>query len=101
MDYNSGNPLGVGWLQATIKDGVRSSSATSYLAPKFVDRRNLHVLVNARVTRVRGARHSKAFDTVDFVFQSGGKCHIYRGVRCHEPSLYDIVFMSEWVIILN
>ncbi|KAF4576250.1 hypothetical protein EYR36_004227 [Pleurotus pulmonarius] len=71
LDYNSGNPLGVGWLQATIKDGVRSSSAASYLAPKFVDRRNLHVLVNARVTRVRGARHSKAFDTVDFVFQSG------------------------------
>ncbi|KDQ32953.1 hypothetical protein PLEOSDRAFT_1032666 [Pleurotus ostreatus PC15] len=72
LDYNSGNPLGVGWLQATIKSGVRSSSATSYLAPKYVKRKNLHVLVNARVTRVREGKHSKVFDTVEFMSQSDG-----------------------------
>lgn len=71
LDYNSGNPLGVGWLQATIKSGVRSSSATSYLAPKFVKRKNLHVLVNARVARVREGKHSNVFDTVEFMSQSG------------------------------
>ncbi|KAJ7191465.1 glucose-methanol-choline oxidoreductase, partial [Mycena pura] len=29
LDMNSGNTIGIGWMQATIKDGVRSSSATS------------------------------------------------------------------------
>lgn len=41
-----------GWGQFTIKDGERSSSATSYLAPQFAKRENLHVLLNSRVSRV-------------------------------------------------
>ncbi|KAG6856866.1 hypothetical protein H0H87_012683 [Tephrocybe sp. NHM501043] len=52
LDMNSGNPLGVGWLQSTIKNGERSSSATSYLGPQFINRKNLHVLLNTRVTRL-------------------------------------------------
>ncbi|KAJ7653798.1 aryl-alcohol-oxidase from pleurotus Eryingii [Mycena rosella] len=52
LDMNSGFPLGVGYGQTTIKNGSRSSSATSYLAPQFVARPNLHVLLNAHVTRV-------------------------------------------------
>ncbi|KAJ7697520.1 aryl-alcohol oxidase [Mycena olivaceomarginata] len=31
LDFNSGEPLGVGWLQSTIGGGERSSSARSYL----------------------------------------------------------------------
>ncbi|KAF5377860.1 hypothetical protein D9615_006743 [Tricholomella constricta] len=52
LDMNSGNQIGIGWTQSTIKGGERSSSATSYLAPRFVERKNLHVLIHARVTRV-------------------------------------------------
>ncbi|KAJ6494581.1 alcohol oxidase [Mycena sanguinolenta] len=52
LDMNSGNPIGIGWGQATIKDGSRSSSATSYLGSQYISRPNLHVLLNARVTRV-------------------------------------------------
>ncbi|KAJ6474770.1 aryl-alcohol oxidase [Mycena sanguinolenta] len=52
LDYNSGEPLGVGWFQSTIGGGKRSSSATSYLAPKFIRRRNLHVLLHAQVSRL-------------------------------------------------
>ncbi|KAJ7187788.1 aryl alcohol oxidase [Mycena filopes] len=52
LDMNGGIPLGVGWSQSTIKNGSRSSSATSYLAPEFLERPNLHVLLHARVTRV-------------------------------------------------
>ncbi|KAF8590339.1 GMC oxidoreductase [Ramaria rubella] len=69
LDMNSGSPLGVGWLQATIKDGKRSSSATSYLGPEFVNRPNLHVLLNAQVTRLIPSNHSDenlAFNTVEF-----------------------------------
>ena len=42
----------LGWTQSTIKGGQRSSSATSYLAPQFIGRPNLHVVLGARVTRL-------------------------------------------------
>ncbi|KAF8142428.1 GMC oxidoreductase-domain-containing protein [Mycena galopus ATCC 62051] len=51
-DMNSGRPLGLGWFQATIDGGQRSSAATSYLGPNFISRPNLHVLVNSRVTQI-------------------------------------------------
>ncbi|KAJ7190450.1 pyranose dehydrogenase [Mycena pura] len=69
LDYNSGEPLGVGWLQSTIGGGKRSSSATSYLAPKFIQRENLHVLLHAQVSRLVGPRTKKgvvSFEGVEF-----------------------------------
>ncbi|KAJ7743768.1 alcohol oxidase [Mycena metata] len=71
LDMNSGFPLGVGWQQSTVKNGARSSSATSYLAPEFVNRPNLHVLLHARVTRVL-ASSSNAFRTVEFAQDQQG-----------------------------
>ncbi|KAF9002555.1 pyranose dehydrogenase [Cyathus striatus] len=52
LDLNSGNPLGVAWAQATIGNGTRSTSATSYLAPNYINRPNLYVVINTKVTRV-------------------------------------------------
>ncbi|KAG6836453.1 hypothetical protein H0H93_007885, partial [Arthromyces matolae] len=52
LDYNSGNPLGLSYVQQTIDKGRRSSSATSYLAPQFLNRSNLDVLLNSQVTRI-------------------------------------------------
>ncbi|KAF9493788.1 FAD/NAD(P)-binding domain-containing protein [Pleurotus eryngii] len=58
VDTSSGRLISVddqplkGWIQGTIKGGRRSSFATSYLGPRFVRRRNLHVLLHARVTRL-------------------------------------------------
>ncbi|KAF9443489.1 GMC oxidoreductase [Macrolepiota fuliginosa MF-IS2] len=53
LDFNSGMPLGVGWLQATIgHDGTRSSAATSYLTPQVQSRKNLHIVTDTLVTRV-------------------------------------------------
>ncbi|KAF9484384.1 pyranose dehydrogenase [Pholiota conissans] len=52
LDMNSGNPLGVGWLQATNGHGIRSSAATTYLAPQFQARPNLFILLETRVTRI-------------------------------------------------
>ncbi|KAF8199858.1 aryl-alcohol oxidase-like protein [Mycena galopus ATCC 62051] len=72
IDMNSGYQLGIGWEQQTVKDGSRSSSATSYLAPEFVARPNLHVLLHARVTRVLPTT-SNTFRTVEFVPDLGGK----------------------------
>ncbi|KAJ6494966.1 aryl-alcohol-oxidase from pleurotus Eryingii [Mycena vulgaris] len=72
LDMNSGYQLGIGWGQATIKNGSRSSSATSYLAPQFIRRPNLHVLLHARVTRILQTA-SGDFRTVEFVQDLNGK----------------------------
>ncbi|KAF7307847.1 hypothetical protein MKEN_01145000 [Mycena kentingensis (nom. inval.)] len=70
IDYNSGKPLGLGWLQSTIGDGMRSSSATSYLADHFLERKNLDVLLNAQVSKLvlsRDATRGKpSFSGVEF-----------------------------------
>ncbi|KAJ7049706.1 alcohol oxidase [Mycena amicta] len=65
LDMNSGFPLGVGWTQMTALNGARSSSATSYLAPKFVARPNLQVLLHVRVTRILPTA-TNDFRTVEF-----------------------------------
>ncbi|KAG6911008.1 hypothetical protein DXG01_005423 [Tephrocybe rancida] len=77
QDMNSGSPIGVGWLQSTIKRGRRSSSASSYLSPKYLGRPNLDILVNARVTRVlptgqRSSGSQHAFRTVEIAQSSTG-----------------------------
>ncbi|KAJ6449335.1 alcohol oxidase [Mycena sanguinolenta] len=74
LDYNSGEPLGVGWFQSTIGGGKRSSSATSYLAPKFIQRQNLHVLLHAQVSRLVGAQTAKGVVTFGGVEFSQGTC---------------------------
>ncbi|KAJ7186887.1 alcohol oxidase [Mycena filopes] len=65
--FNLDMNISLGWTQATIKDGARSSSATSYLAPNFVNRPNLKVLLNAQVTRVLSTTGNTTFRTVEFV----------------------------------
>ncbi|KAG6910329.1 hypothetical protein DXG01_011397 [Tephrocybe rancida] len=73
LDANSGDPLGVSYVQMSIKKGRRSSSATSYLAPEFLQRANLDVLVNTHVTRVIQTGTSKglpAFHEVEISHNS-------------------------------
>ncbi|KDQ57028.1 aryl-alcohol oxidase [Jaapia argillacea MUCL 33604] len=72
-DNNGGNVLGVGWTQATVGSGLRSSSATSYLGPKYASRPNLHILLNAQVTKLirTGTKGGiPSFHTVEFALAS-------------------------------
>ncbi|KAJ3561519.1 hypothetical protein NP233_g10144 [Leucocoprinus birnbaumii] len=63
LDWNSGRPLGVGWLQATIgHDGTRSSAATAYLTPRVRNRKNLHIVTETRVTRVLQTTGTRGLD---------------------------------------
>ncbi|KAF8870422.1 glucose-methanol-choline oxidoreductase, partial [Infundibulicybe gibba] len=65
-DYNSGSELGLGWVQLTASERMRSSSSSAYLAPSFLARLNLHVVVGVEVSRaietgVKGdCRHSSS-----------------------------------------
>ncbi|KAJ7266573.1 aryl-alcohol oxidase [Mycena rebaudengoi] len=75
LDMNSGQHLGLGWIQSTINGGQRSSAATSYLGPSFMSRPNLHVLINTHVTRLihTGVEKGKpAFRGVEFAQKEQG-----------------------------
>ncbi|KAA1470705.1 alcohol oxidase [Dentipellis sp. KUC8613] len=65
-DVNVGAAKGVGWSQATIGNGERSSAQASYLAPKFINRPNLDVLIHARALRVVPTT-GKEFTTVEYI----------------------------------
>ncbi|ESK84508.1 aryl-alcohol oxidase [Moniliophthora roreri MCA 2997] len=76
LDTNSGFQLGVGYSQSTIRNGTRSSSATSYLADKFVRRPNLHILLHSHVTRILPEKEGLlAFARVEFSQDGGKKLH--------------------------
>ncbi|PBL03982.1 alcohol oxidase [Armillaria gallica] len=74
LDYNAGHPIGFGWIQSTIRNGERSSSATSYLADQYLSRPNLHILVHASVIRVSSSTSGDTIDAVEFT-QSGALLH--------------------------
>ncbi len=69
-DFNAGRQDGVGWYQATQRNGRRCSTATAYLHP-VLDRPNLElrtgarahrvVLDRGRATGVAGERHGERF----------------------------------------
>ncbi|KAF7345143.1 hypothetical protein MSAN_01890400 [Mycena sanguinolenta] len=69
LDMNSGKPLGVGWLQYTIGDGERSSSATGYLTPDVLQRPNLDVLLHAQVSKLVNLTKSRVSPSEPFAFQ--------------------------------
>ncbi|KAK7464989.1 hypothetical protein VKT23_006198 [Stygiomarasmius scandens] len=67
QDMNSGFHLGIGWQVSTVRNGSRSSSATSYLAPEYANRPNLDVVLNTRVTRILAEDNSTSFKTVEYL----------------------------------
>ncbi|ESK84507.1 aryl-alcohol oxidase [Moniliophthora roreri MCA 2997] len=76
LDTNSGFQLGVGYAQSTVRNGTRSSSATSYLADRFVRRPNLHVLLHSHVTRILPEKEGLLeFARVEFSQDGGKKLH--------------------------
>ena len=44
--------IGFGWIQGTIGNGQRSSSATTYVGPGYINRPNLHILLHAHATKL-------------------------------------------------
>ncbi|RDX49969.1 alcohol oxidase [Lentinus brumalis] len=72
VDINSGEHLGIGWTQALIDRGVRSSSK-AYLAPKYLNRKNLDVLLHARVSRVLPTDGALFLNSIEFQDGEGGE----------------------------
>jgi choline dehydrogenase-like flavoprotein len=51
VDYNSGQQLGVSFLQANTLNGRRHSAFRAFIEP-ILNRPNLHVMINTRATKV-------------------------------------------------
>ncbi|KAH9915159.1 aryl-alcohol-oxidase from pleurotus Eryingii [Epithele typhae] len=51
VDQGSGDPIGIGWVQGTFGNGMRTSSATAYIHP-VISRPNFDVLLNTTVTKL-------------------------------------------------
>lgn len=51
-DYNSNEQLGVSFVQANTMRGRRHSAATAFIDPIALNRPNVHILMEARVTKV-------------------------------------------------
>ncbi|KAF8896765.1 GMC oxidoreductase-domain-containing protein [Gymnopilus junonius] len=80
-DYNSGNPLGMGWIQYTAGGGIRSSSSTAYLQPAL-KRINLDVLINTQVTKLRNIAETKKMPDlreVEFAQSQKGRGYMSAG----------------------
>jgi choline dehydrogenase len=75
-DFNGPRQQGFGFYQVTQKNGARCSSAVAYLDPAR-ERRNLHVVTGALVTRIsiEGGR------ATGVVYSSGGRSYHQRAVR--------------------
>ncbi|KAJ7709390.1 aryl-alcohol oxidase [Mycena olivaceomarginata] len=81
-DMNSGQPLGIGWMQSTIGGGERSSSATGYLGSHIIQRPNLHVLLHAQVSRLVNETRSRSPITFEGVeFQYGASLFIAKASK--------------------
>jgi len=70
LDFNGPSQEGVGWYQATHRNGERCSTAKAYLGPAL-GRPNLQVITGARVTRI--VLDGRRATGVDYVRDDGSR----------------------------
>lgn len=66
VDYNSGEQLGVSFLQANTNRGRRHSAFRAFIEP-VLGRKNLHIMVNTRVTKILIDPKTKTAYGVEFL----------------------------------
>ena len=80
ITYRFGKQIGFGYIQGTIGNGQRSSSATSYVGPDYINRPNLHILLHAHATKLLEATGPGAtvptFNGVEFGTEPSSKSTI-------------------------
>ncbi|XP_077298956.1 glucose dehydrogenase [FAD, quinone]-like [Arctopsyche grandis] len=67
IDYNSDERIGFGYVQANTLNGRRHSTSKAFLFP-FKDRKNLHILTQATVTKININHVNKKAESVEFVY---------------------------------
>ena len=76
VNFRFGEKIGLGWVQGAIGNGQRSSSATTYVGPDYINRQNLHILLHAHATKVLEATGPDTaiptFNVVEFGTEPSG-----------------------------
>lgn len=67
IDYNGAEQVGVSYVQATTRRGLRESAARTFIDNTLHNRPNLHVLTGSRVTRVLIDDQTKRVKGVEYV----------------------------------
>lgn len=68
-DVNGPNFIGYTWMQGTVDNGTRCSTAKAFLLPAK-DRKNLHIIKNSQVTRLKINSQGKVTG-VNFITEKG------------------------------
>ncbi|KAF5369212.1 hypothetical protein D9757_010031 [Collybiopsis confluens] len=79
IDMNTGDHLGVSWVQALVDRGIRSSAA-AYFSPEVLARQNLDILLNTRVSRVL-ASSKNSFNVVQYLDSVDGKLKTIKAAK--------------------
>lgn len=66
IDYNSGDNLGVSYAQSNTLNGMRHSAYRAFIEP-ILQRKNLHIMLDSRVTKVIIDPSSKSTKGVEIV----------------------------------
>lgn len=66
VDYNSGDNLGVSYAQSSTLNGMRHSAYRAFIEP-ILQRQNLHIMLDSRVTKVIIDPSSKSTKGVEIV----------------------------------
>ena len=70
----------MGWVQGAIGNGQRSSSATTYVGPDYINRPNLHILLHAQATKLLEATDhdstTPCFNGVEFGLATGSSSEL-------------------------
>lgn len=67
VDYNGEKHLGVSYAQTNVHKGKRLSSASAFLHPIYLKRKNLHIITSALVSKVLIDEETKSAMGVEFI----------------------------------
>ncbi|KAF8997157.1 GMC oxidoreductase-domain-containing protein [Cyathus striatus] len=95
LDTNSG------WLQTTIGNGTRSSAASSYLGPQFINHPNLDVVLNTQISHVLTSGNGSKVDFRTVEFRSGTNDSTLRTVTAHKELILSLGSIGTPHILLN
>ncbi|XP_055847652.1 glucose dehydrogenase [FAD, quinone]-like [Episyrphus balteatus] len=69
-DYNGETQMGTSYVQATTLNGHRHTAAKAYLKPIMEDRKNLHILTKAFVTKILIDKKTESAYGVEFTYKN-------------------------------
>ncbi|XP_072399343.1 glucose dehydrogenase [FAD, quinone]-like [Diabrotica undecimpunctata] len=84
LDYNGRKQLGVSYIQATLRNGLRCSAEKAYIRPASI-RSNLKIKLNSQVTKILVDKNTKTAYGVEY---------LYRGKRYYVRAKKEVILSA-------